>query len=51
MELKGEILKAATLSQKVAGTEIADFMTENELVARAGQMCRSRTAFKQETWN
>jgi hypothetical protein len=42
MELKSEILKVGKLSQKVVGTETADNMTENELVARAREMCRSR---------
>jgi hypothetical protein len=42
MELKIEILKSALLSQRVAGTEMADTMTEDELVARAREMCRLR---------
>jgi hypothetical protein len=42
MELKSEILKVRTLSQKVVGTETADNMTENELVASARVICRSR---------
>jgi ADP-heptose:LPS heptosyltransferase len=42
MELKSEILKVAKLSQRVAGTETADTMTENELVALARVICRSR---------
>jgi hypothetical protein len=39
MELKSEILKTETLSQRVAGTEVADTMTETQLVARAREIC------------
>ena len=42
MELKSEILKVETLSHRVVGTETADAMTENELVERAREMCKSR---------
>jgi hypothetical protein len=42
MELKSEILKVEALSQKVLGTETADTMTEDELVALARVICRSR---------
>ena len=38
MELKGEILKVERLSHRVVGTETADTMTENQLVARAREM-------------
>ena len=41
MELKSEILKVETLSHRVVGTETADTMTENQLVARAREICRS----------
>jgi len=43
MELKIEILKSESLAHRVVGTETADTMTENELVERAREMCRSRT--------
>ena len=42
MELKIEILKSEPLSHRVVGTETADTMTENQLVARAREMCKSR---------
>ena len=42
MELKIEILKSEPLSHRVAGTETADTMTENQLLARAREICRSR---------
>jgi hypothetical protein len=42
MELKSEILKAGKLSLRVVGTETADAMTEDELVALARVICRSR---------
>ena len=42
MELKIEILKSEPLSHRVVGTETADNMTEDELIARAREMCRSR---------
>ena len=42
MELKIEILNVKTISHKVVGTETADTMTEDELVARAREVCRSR---------
>ena len=42
MELKIEILKSGPLSQGLVGTESADTMTENELVALARVICRSR---------
>jgi hypothetical protein len=42
MELKIEILKSKPLSHKVVGTETADTVTENELVASARVICRSR---------
>jgi hypothetical protein len=42
MELKIEILKSEPLSHRVAGTETADTMTENELVPLARVICRSR---------
>ena len=38
MELKSEILKVGTLSHRVVGTETADAMTDNELVARAREI-------------
>ena len=38
-ELKREMLKTETLPQRVVGTELADTMTEDELVARARQIC------------
>ena len=41
LELKSEILKVETLSHRVVGTETADTMTEDELVARAREICRS----------
>jgi protein tyrosine phosphatase (PTP) superfamily phosphohydrolase (DUF442 family) len=41
MELKSEILKVETLSQRVVGTETADTMTEDQLVARARDICGS----------
>ena len=42
MELKIEILKDEELSHRVVGTETADTMTENELVALSRVICRSR---------
>lgn len=42
LELKSEILKVDGLSTRVVGTETADTMTENELVARAREICESR---------
>ena len=42
MELKIKILKSGPLSHKVVGTETADTMAENQLVARAREICRSR---------
>lgn len=42
MELKSEILKLETLSHRVVGTEAADTMTEDQLVARARDICGSR---------
>ena len=40
MELKIKILKSEPLSHRVVGTETADTMTENQLVARAREICR-----------
>jgi hypothetical protein len=42
LELKSEILKVDGLSGRVVGTETADAMSENELVARAREICGSR---------
>lgn len=42
MELKSEILKVETLSNRVVGTETANTMTEDQLVARAREMCGSQ---------
>jgi len=42
LELKIEILKSEPLAHRVVGTETADTMTENELVALARVICRSR---------
>src|SRR5208283_2082787 len=42
MELKIEILKSKPLSHRVVGTETADTMAENEIVASARVICRSR---------
>ena len=42
MELKREIQKVATLSHRVLGTEIAEAITEKELVARAREFCRAQ---------
>jgi hypothetical protein len=42
MELKSEIQKAGKLSLRVVGNETADAMTEDELVALARVICRSR---------
>ena len=42
MELKSEILKVGTLSHRVVGTETADAMSDDQLVARAREMCRLR---------
>ena len=42
MEMKIEILKSKPLSHRVVGTETADSLTENELVASARVICRSR---------
>lgn len=41
MELKSEILKSESLSHRVVGTEIADSMTEKQLVERAREICGS----------
>jgi hypothetical protein len=42
LEMKIEILKSEPLSHRVVGTESADTMTEDELVALARVICRSR---------
>jgi hypothetical protein len=42
MELKSEILKTGALSHRVVGTEIADTMTDNQLVEKAREICGSR---------
>jgi alcohol dehydrogenase YqhD (iron-dependent ADH family) len=39
MALKEEILKTEPLAHRIVGTETADTMTENQLVARAGEIC------------
>jgi hypothetical protein len=44
MELKVAILKVGALSHRVVGTETADAMTENQLVARASEMSRLQGA-------
>jgi translation initiation factor IF-1 len=44
LELKSEILKVDGLSRRVVGTETVEVMTENELVARAREICGSRDA-------
>jgi len=41
MALKEELLKSAPPSHRVVGTETADTMTEDELVASAREMCGS----------
>jgi stalled ribosome rescue protein Dom34 len=42
MELKSEILKTGALSHRVVGTETADTMTDDQLVARAREICGLR---------
>jgi len=42
MDLKREIQEVETLSNNVVGTEVADTMTEDELVARAREIWGSR---------
>jgi hypothetical protein len=42
MELKIAILKVDTLAHRVIGTETVNTMTENQLVARAREICQSR---------
>ena len=42
MELKSELLRAGALSQRVVGTEVADTMTENQLVEKAREICGLR---------
>ena len=42
MELKVEILKSEPRSHRVVGTETANTMTQDQLVARAREMCGSR---------
>ena len=39
MALKREMLKFKTLSERVVGTEMADTMNEDQLVARAREIC------------
>ena len=41
MALKEELLKSELPSHRIVGTETADTMTENELVARAREICGS----------
>lgn len=42
MELKSEILRTGALSQRVVGTEVADTMTDNQLVEKAREICGLR---------
>ena len=42
MELKSEILKWTPLSHRVVGTEAVNTMTEEQLLARAREICGSR---------
>ena len=42
MQLKRAIMKVRTLAHRIAGTETADTMTQDELVARAREMCGGR---------
>jgi len=41
MELKSEILRTEGLSHRLVGTELAESMTESEIVARAREICGS----------
>jgi hypothetical protein len=41
LELKSQILKIGALSEKVGGSETEDTMTENQVVARAREICGS----------